>query len=644
MGTGCGCGCGGDPSRSSPFVRPRFFAGQLLTEDDLGLLIDYTTAKNRLHNRSLYGPGVVCGLEVACDPCGGGAVLVRPGHALDPDGRDIVVPCAERVDVRALVREQRVAALGVDCGDPCEDGAPRRYGLFVRYEENQIEPVTPYATEEPCPSPGCVPSRLQEGFRFSVGPDPGHRRGHDPGARLTAALGDPARADDARRRDRRLGQYADALHAASLAPGRTFRFDASDAKRYADSLALLRADGDTGPPAPAKARATTEQVRALASAVARFDTYDPAGRDRLIGEHPDLARAADARAVLAAACDRLAGTDTEAVWPDPLRRSIARAVVTETRARVVPGEGAPDAPLELRLIAQGAPLSHALRTEFRGDLALIRAWLLGRLDLLPARTDCALPADTARIDTPRPLPAPPPGSTEPVTAVDLRRLAEAVAALTTAVLRFVTDAACSATVPPCSDRTGADILLARVELDDCDVVRVCFAAREQVLPGGWAYGAWLPRLHRVRELAERLCCRPLPEYRPPDIPAEGPVPRPYAEALLDDPTPTGELAELLALLLPTAPEEPRPAAPAEPAGSPAELRLLSARVTELTAALDGLRAQLDGVREQTGPRREQPPERLGPRLERLADAPGGQPGPPARKPRAPRTPKSGETT
>ena len=36
----CGCGCGGASKRPSAFVRPRFFAGQLLTEDDLGLLVE----------------------------------------------------------------------------------------------------------------------------------------------------------------------------------------------------------------------------------------------------------------------------------------------------------------------------------------------------------------------------------------------------------------------------------------------------------------------------------------------------------------------------------------------------------------------------------------------------------------------------
>jgi hypothetical protein len=66
--------------------RPRFFAGQLLTEDDLNRLEQYVIDKNRLHNRHLFGSGVACGLEVVCSVCNTdgerGKVVVRPGYAL----------------------------------------------------------------------------------------------------------------------------------------------------------------------------------------------------------------------------------------------------------------------------------------------------------------------------------------------------------------------------------------------------------------------------------------------------------------------------------------------------------------------------------------------------------------------------------
>lgn len=680
MRTDCGCGCGGDATRTSAFVRPRFFAGQLLTEDDLSLLVEYTTAKARLHNRSLYGPGVICGLGVTCDPCGGGTVAVHPGHALDCTGNDIVVPCAERVDVQALVRERRISGLGVDCGEHCDDEGGRRYGLYVRYRELSVEPVAPYATEEPCPSPGCVPSRIQEGFQFVVKCDDFEDHRHNPGTRLLMSLGDLARADRARTRDRRLGHYADALTVASLATGRAFRFDAADAGRYATALGWLRENaGGEGPPSPPTAREMTEHVRALAAAVARYDTYDPAGQEQLGRDYPDLATVREARGVLGTACERLRGADMAASWPDPLRRTIAHAVVTETVARVVPERGDPEAPCEVRMLAQGTPLAHALRVEFRADLGLIREWLLCRLDQAADLADCALRTDVAAADVPPLLPPPPPDSTEKATVAEVQQIAEAAAALGTALRRLLTDAACATLNPPCGDCTDTDVLLARLELDGCDVVRVCSATREQVLPGGSAYGEWLPKLYRLRELAERVCCLPVPQHQKPTLPSEGPVARPYADDLLGDWPRTGDLEEMLSLLLTPAPGETPPKAlheqvyttPSEVTDSMQELARLRTQVSDLTAAVEGLRAQLGSTRTQMTHLEEQVPERLGTRLADLEDTSDraadqgldqgpdqpdrpDQPGqgpeqgaepakPPAKRGRSPRTRKPGET-
>jgi hypothetical protein len=88
--------------------RPRFFAGQLLTEEDLNRLDHYILAKNRLHNRFLHGWGVACGLEVVCGHCHDqGTVLVKPGYALSPCGNDIVVCQATTVDICDLINRCR---------------------------------------------------------------------------------------------------------------------------------------------------------------------------------------------------------------------------------------------------------------------------------------------------------------------------------------------------------------------------------------------------------------------------------------------------------------------------------------------------------------------------------------------------------
>src|SRR5678816_3122202 len=100
--------------------RPRFFAGQLLTDEDLNRLDHYIVAKNRMHNRYLFGTGVVCGLEVVCslcDPAGNGTVVVRPGYALSPCGNDIVVCHDEQVNICDLINRCR-PRVPDECLDP----------------------------------------------------------------------------------------------------------------------------------------------------------------------------------------------------------------------------------------------------------------------------------------------------------------------------------------------------------------------------------------------------------------------------------------------------------------------------------------------------------------------------------------------
>jgi hypothetical protein len=115
--------------------RPRFFAGQLLTEDDLNRLERYIVDKNKLHNRYLHGWGVACGLEVktsVCDSGGsGGKVIVEPGYALSPCGNDIIVCRQEAVDICELINRCRPPA-------PDECHAPGGNDAYVDGREEWI--------------------------------------------------------------------------------------------------------------------------------------------------------------------------------------------------------------------------------------------------------------------------------------------------------------------------------------------------------------------------------------------------------------------------------------------------------------------------------------------------------------------------
>ena len=126
--------------------RPRFFAGQLLTEDDLNRLEQYIIAKNRLHNRYLHGWGVVCGLEVVCNACKG-VVTVKSGYALSPCGDDIVLCADQSVNVCDLIQHCRQQQFECEpvfplpqpiCGDQDED-----WILYVCYDEKPSRGITP---------------------------------------------------------------------------------------------------------------------------------------------------------------------------------------------------------------------------------------------------------------------------------------------------------------------------------------------------------------------------------------------------------------------------------------------------------------------------------------------------------------------
>lgn len=82
---------------TDPSMEPRrvnFFAGQLLSPDDLQVEQEYHRGMRYLHNR-LHGHGVVDGLEVSVDEEG---IHVSPGLALDVCGREVIVATARRVD------------------------------------------------------------------------------------------------------------------------------------------------------------------------------------------------------------------------------------------------------------------------------------------------------------------------------------------------------------------------------------------------------------------------------------------------------------------------------------------------------------------------------------------------------------------
>jgi hypothetical protein len=180
--------------------RPRFFAGQRLSENELNEMVGYVRAKNKLHNRYLHGWGTVCGLEVACDPCGN-HVTVAPGYALDPCGEDIVVCEQDSVDICKLIRD----CCDTEPGDRCRpharpsgcDDVEQAWILAIRYHEEQHRGVIPLvergasncscSTQQKTKSrahrdtpPQCEPAEICEGYVYEVYPLPDPPPQRDP--------------------------------------------------------------------------------------------------------------------------------------------------------------------------------------------------------------------------------------------------------------------------------------------------------------------------------------------------------------------------------------------------------------------------------------------------------------------------------
>jgi hypothetical protein len=136
--------------------RPRYFAGQLLTEAELNSEQAYVIAKNKLHNRYLHGWGIVCGLQVVCHDCDGW-VTVKQGYAIDPCGNDIIVCADQDFDVLKAIRECREGRRRrrrADC-DPVKapddkscDDIEEHWCVTIEYAEKEARPITPLRNEK----------------------------------------------------------------------------------------------------------------------------------------------------------------------------------------------------------------------------------------------------------------------------------------------------------------------------------------------------------------------------------------------------------------------------------------------------------------------------------------------------------------
>jgi hypothetical protein len=140
------------------FERNRYFYGKLMTVRDFEQEQRYLNGKRWLINQLLFGSGTVCGLEVLASVAS--SIRLKTGVALDPCGREIIVPEEREYDLNDLTDEN-----GNKIGPT--SGTVR---ICLSYAECAREPV-PALKATTCEEV-CDYNRIRESFQLHWRPVP----------------------------------------------------------------------------------------------------------------------------------------------------------------------------------------------------------------------------------------------------------------------------------------------------------------------------------------------------------------------------------------------------------------------------------------------------------------------------------------
>jgi len=555
----CSCGgsygCGCSTCKTEGYSRPRFFAGQLLTEDDLQQLGDYVVAKNRLHASHLFGAGVVCGLEVTCFPCGGGKVVVNPGYALDCCGNDIVLGCSEELDINQMVRElQRKMRGGFDCGDPCADaqrtsgegstssentvapvsvvrgeGDPntqvqpktgarhREYCLYVNYCEQPSDLVSPYAADDPCTPQTCETTRIREGFRFELRCPDDSEMTPTICSRYKDCIGDPVASTKSQNDSRFFESYERKVAVGLAAVVKNPALPAFDKDQFRQQLSRHVASLNQVFEEPAKRAQTTapldpqalvDAAVAVASDIARYSFHSESAGDqasRTDEEQKPLADAIrNAQDLLKRSLKTLQPM-LEGTSPAPFETQVAKDYAASVADLVTKISASPTGPQGVipettrRLLADGIVATQPFYDSAAGSLQALRAYLVSRLEQEAMKTHCLM------LDSVLEVPEPSLAYNEDLGLTRMRTLARSSNVYANTLLRLVQACFCDALNPPCPSCDDMGVLLACITIEDCRVKDICNLDRQFVLsPVAIRY--WIPEITRIGRAIEKACC------------------------------------------------------------------------------------------------------------------------------------------
>jgi hypothetical protein len=168
-----------------PHKRVRYSTGLVLGVDEFNQEQLYLMEKDRTHNRLLHGYGTVSGLRVTVEvrsPSVGPEVIITPGMALDPRGREICVSLAQCAHLNAwLARQENTSGPG---------SLPdlRSVWVVLCYSECETDKV-------PVPGGPCrtreesmTPSRVADSFKLSLVFEPPQQKEEEAIRCLSALL------------------------------------------------------------------------------------------------------------------------------------------------------------------------------------------------------------------------------------------------------------------------------------------------------------------------------------------------------------------------------------------------------------------------------------------------------------------------
>ena len=122
-----------------PLERPSFFDGQRLTADDLDDVQTFLRELRWLHNRALHNWGIAFGYAVTGDR-GGREVSLKPGYAIDCQGRDLILGDSMTLPIPAV--------------SGTSSGGPMTYYLTATYALD--EDLVPETRQGSCNTSGAV--------------------------------------------------------------------------------------------------------------------------------------------------------------------------------------------------------------------------------------------------------------------------------------------------------------------------------------------------------------------------------------------------------------------------------------------------------------------------------------------------------